>query len=163
MKESEETMLTMTIPGWKTLQLAHLVLDYNGTIALDGRLIDGVKARLTALAASLTVHVLTADTFGNVREALGDLPCQLVVIPVDRQAEAKLAYVAALGPDACVCIGNGRNDRLMLQESALGIAVVQAEGAAAQAILAADAVSCNILEALDLLYRPLRLTATLRS
>lgn len=163
MKYREETMLTLSIPGWKTLHLTHLVLDYNGTIALDGCLIDGVKPSLTALAASLTIHVLTADTFGSVWEALVGLPCQLAVIPTDQQAEAKLAYVAELGPDACVCIGNGRNDRLMLREAALGIALVQAEGAAAEAILAADAVSCNILDALDLLHRPLRLTATLRS
>ncbi len=156
-------MLSVTIPGWKTLQLSHLVLDYNGTIALDGRLIEGVKPRLTALAASLTIHILTADTFGSVREALVGLPCQLAVIPVERQAEAKLAYVAELGREACVCIGNGRNDRLMLKEAALGMAVVQAEGAAAEALLAADVVSCSILEALDLLCRPLRLTATLRS
>ena len=156
-------MLTVTVPGWKTLQLAHLVLDYNGTIALDGRLIDGVKPRLTALTASLTVHILTADTFGSVREALAGLPCQLAVIPPDQQAEAKLDYVVELGPETCACIGNGRNDRLMLKEAALGIALVQAEGAAAEALLAADVVSGSILEAFDLLCRPLRLTATLRS
>ncbi|MBP8645788.1 MAG: ATPase P [Syntrophobacteraceae bacterium] len=156
-------MLTVTIPGWKILQLTHMVLDYNGTIALDGCLIDGVKPRLTALAASLTIHILTADTFGCVREAVAGLPCQLAVIPVDRQAEAKLAYVLELGPQACVCIGNGRNDRLMLKEAALGMALVQAEGAAPEAILAADVVSCSILEAFDLLCRSLRLTATLRS
>jgi len=163
LKESEEIMLNLTIPGWKTLQLAHLVLDCNGTIALDGRLIDGVNPRFKALAASLSIHILTADTFGTVREALAGLPCQLAVIPMDQQAEAKLAYVVELGREACVSIGNGRNDRLMLKEAALGIALVQAEGAAAEAVLAADVVSCNILDALDLLCRPLRLTATLRS
>ncbi len=156
-------MLSVTIPGWKTLQLSHLILDYNGTIALDGRLIDGVKPRVAALAASLTIHILTADTFGSVREALAGLPCRLAVIPVERQAEAKLAYIAELGPEASVCIGNGRNDRLMLKQAALGIALVQAEGAAPEALLAADVVSCSILEALDLLCQPLRLTATLRS
>jgi soluble P-type ATPase len=156
-------MFTVTIPGWKTLQLAHLVLDYNGTIAFDGRVTEGVKARLNTLAASLTIHILTADTFGSVRQALAGLPCRLTVIPVDQQAEAKLAYVVELGPEACVCIGNGRNDRLMLKEAALGIALVQAEGAAVEALLAADVASCSILDALDLLCWPLRLTATLRS
>ena len=156
-------MLSLTIPGWKTLQLSHLVLDYNGTIAFDGRLIDGVKPRLAALAASMTIHVLTADTFGSVREALADIACRLAIIPVEDQAEAKLAYVGELGPETCVCIGNGRNDRLMLDEAALGIAVVQAEGAATGAFLAADVLVPNILDALDLLSHPLRLTATLRS
>jgi soluble P-type ATPase len=156
-------MLRMTIPGWKNLQLSHLVLDYNGTIAFDGHLIDGVKPRLSSLAASLTLHILTADTFGGVREALSGIPCQLAIIPVDQQAEAKLAYIAQLDQETCVCIGNGRNDRLMLKEAALGIALVQAEGAAVEAIVAADVVTLNILNALDLLSHPLRLTATLRS
>ena len=156
-------MISVTIPGWKTLQLSHLVLDYNGTIAFDGRLIDGVKERLTALATSLTIHVLTADTFGSVREALADIACRLAIIPVEEQAEAKLAYVGELGPETCVCIGNGRNDRFMLKEAALGIALLQAEGAAVEALLAADVLARNILDALDLLSHPLRLTATLRS
>lgn len=156
-------MLTVTIPGWKTLQLSHLVLDYNGTMAFDGRLIEGVKPRLAALASSLTIHILTADTFGSVREALSDTPCQLAIIPLENQAEAKLAYVAERGPESCVCIGNGRNDRLMLHEAALGIALVQAEGAAMEAIMAAAVIAPGILDALDLLQHPLRLTATLRS
>lgn len=156
-------MLSVTIPGWKTLHLSHLVLDYNGTIAFDGHVIEGVKARLTALASSMAIHVLTADTFGSVREALADTPCQVTIIPLDDQAQAKQAYVDELGPETSVCIGNGRNDRLMLRTAALGIAVVQAEGAATEAILAADVMTCNILDALDLLSHPLRLTATLRS
>jgi len=87
------------------------------------------------------------------------LSCQLAVIQVDRHAEAKWAYVVELGPEACVCIGNGRNDRLMLKEAALGMALVQAEGATPEAILAADMESCSILEAFDLLCRARRLTA----
>ena len=51
----------------------------------------------------------------------------------------------------------------MLQESALGIAVIQTEGAAAPTIQAADVVALDILDALELLTNPLRLVATLRS
>ena len=68
-----------------------------------------------------------------------------------------------LGGDNAVAVGNGRNDRLMLQEAALGIAVLQAEGAAVEALLAADLVAPDILAALDLLLVPGALTATLRS
>ncbi len=122
-----------------------------------------MEEHLTAFASSLTIHILTADTFGSVREALSGIPCRLAIIPVENQTEAKLAYVAELGPESWVCIGNGRNDRLMLKAVALGIAVMQAEGAAVEALLAADILTTSILEALDLLSHPLRLTATLRS
>ena len=67
-----------------------------------------------------------------------------------------------LGASLTVCIGNGRNDCLMIEAAALGIALVQREGAASAAILAADVVMSDILDALDLLISPLRLIATLR-
>lgn len=157
-------MLEIQIPGLKRpLHLSHLVLDYNGTIACDGDLIAGVRDRLEKLSAHLEVHILTADTFGSVREALAGIPCRISIIPRKEQARAKLSYVERLGLDCSVCVGNGRNDRLMLKEAALGIAVMQAEGAAVEAILGADVVITDILDALDLLLHPLRLTATLRS
>ena len=156
-------MLELRIPGHKPFNLLYLVLDYNGTIACDGRIIQGVRERLELLAQSLEVHILTADTFGNVREQLSGVPSRLTVIPSDDQAEAKLDFVEQLGREHSVCIGNGRNDRLMLKVAALGIAVIQVEGAAVAAILEADIVTFSILDALDLLLHPLRLTATLRS
>ncbi len=156
-------MITIDIPGHGPLRLSDLVLDYNGTIALDGKLMGGVRERLQALSGSLAVHVLTADTFGSAREELCGVSCRLSVIPRENQAHAKLEYVRQLECEGCVCIGNGRNDALMLKEAALGIAVIQAEGASVEAVMAADVVTPRILDALDLLIHPLRLTATLRS
>lgn len=156
-------MLEIAIPGGKTLKLKHLVLDYNGTVACDGALIDGVAAKLDDLSRSMEIHILTADTFGSVQRQLVGITCRLSIIAKDNQDQAKQNYVQELGFDHCVCVGNGRNDRLMLQEAALGIVVVQAEGAALAAVTAADVVTTSILDALDLLRHPLRLAATLRS
>jgi soluble P-type ATPase len=156
-------MIDINIPGHGTLKLSHLKLDYNGTIACDGHILQGVKERLADLSIPLDVHVLTADTFGSVREALSCVVCHVEVISQKDQAKAKLEYVKRLGLENCVCMGNGRNDRLMLKNAALGVATVQAEGSAVDAVLAADIVVGNILDALDLLRHPLRLTATLRS
>ncbi|MEM5788443.1 MAG: ATPase P [Syntrophobacteraceae bacterium] len=155
-------MLEIAIPGYKHFSLRHLVLDYNGTLACDGKLIAGVGERLELLSKHLGIHVLTADTFGGVAGELSGLPCRLSVIPKQEQAVAKAAYVGDLGTESCAAIGNGSNDRMMLKEAALGIALVQAEGASIEAVLAADVLSRNIGEALDLLLNPLRLTATLR-
>jgi soluble P-type ATPase len=94
---------------------------------------------------------------------MAGLPCRVSVLGKDNQAEAKLHYVQELGLERTVCIGNGRNDRLMLKAAALGLAVVLAEGIAGETIQAADIVSRSINDALDLLLNPLRLTATLRS
>jgi soluble P-type ATPase len=156
-------MLEIDIPGCRVLRLDHLVLDYNGTLACDGGLLDGVKDRLDALVDTLHIHILTADTFGKARAQLVGVPGTLSILPARDQARRKLEYVQQLGCETTVCVGNGRNDRLMLQVAGLGIVVVQAEGAAVQTVLAADVVSPNILTALDLLIHPLRLVATLRS
>lgn len=155
-------MIDIDIPGAAPLALAHLVLDHNGTLALDGALLPGVADALRELAGALDIHVVTADTFGSAREALGDLPLRLVVLPPGQQDEAKRRHVEQLGAGHCVAIGNGRNDRLMLASAALGIAVVQWEGAAVQTLLAADVVAADIVAALELLLHPSRLVATLR-
>ncbi len=156
-------MIEVAIPGHEDLKLEHLVLDYNGTLAVDGEMIPGATELLTRLADRVEIHVLTADTFGRAHAELEGLPCALVILPADRQDVGKLSFVRRLGCDRAVCIGNGRNDRRMLEEVALGIAVIQTEGAARDTLMAADVVCPDILSALGLLIHPLRLVATLRS
>ncbi len=51
----------------------------------------------------------------------------------------------------------------MLRAAALGIALVQREGASAEAIASADVVCSSVIDALDLLRNPKRLIASLRS
>jgi soluble P-type ATPase len=158
-----DVMIEVAIPGYRTLSLEHLVLDYNGTLAVDGEPLAGVMNALKNLAQSLEVHVLTADTFGKVRSRLEGISCRLSVLPVENQDTGKLDYVKALGVERTVCMGNGRNDRLMLKEAALGVAVILDEGVAVETLNSADVVCTGILSALELLTNPLRLTATLRS
>ncbi|MBN1547626.1 MAG: ATPase P [Syntrophaceae bacterium] len=156
-------MLIIDIPGYKEIRLEHLVLDYNGTLACDGDLISGVVERLMGLSDRLNIHVITADTFGTVASRLEDLPCSVTVLAKTDQDQGKLDFVRTLGAERTACIGNGRNDRLMLEAAALGIAVVEGEGCATVSLTAADIVCHGILSALDLLANSLRLTATLRS
>ena len=156
-------MLEYAIPGQEPLRITDLVLDYNGTLAVDGEPLEGVVGALQDLASSIRIHVVTADTFGKVADRMGSVPCEIAVLPEGRQDQGKLEYISALGREQTVCIGNGRNDRLMLKESALGIAVILGEGAAVESVLAADVVCVDIVAALDLLRHPLRLKATLRT
>jgi soluble P-type ATPase len=155
-------MLEIAIPGADTLRLDLLVADFNGTLAVDGELLPGVSEGLRQLAERLALHVVTADTFGKAREALAGIPCELAILPPGRQDDAKRRYVEALGTTRCVCLGNGRNDRLMLAAAGLSIAVVQGEGAAVETLLAAAVAAPDIHAALGLLLNPARLIATLR-
>ncbi|MBU1169293.1 MAG: HAD hydrolase family protein [Proteobacteria bacterium] len=155
-------MKKISIPGFKEVTIKHLVLDYNGTLAVDGEPISGVKRRLSDLSRDMEIHVLTADTFGTVKQALADVPCTVSIIEPHSQDKAKLHYVAHLGLEETACIGNGRNDHMMLKEAALGIAVILKEGASPAALFSADVVTTSITDALDLFLNPLRLTASLR-
>ncbi|SNS19256.1 Soluble P-type ATPase [Humidesulfovibrio mexicanus] len=156
-------MFTLRIPGYGELEIEHVVFDYNGTLAVDGELLPGVAEALEELARLVTVHVLTADTFGLAAAQLKGVPCRLSILPPETQDKAKSAYVHTLGNAVTACVGNGRNDRLMLAAGRLGIAVLGGEGAAVETLSAADIVVTDILSALGLFTHPLRLTATLRS
>lgn len=155
-------MIEINIPAFGQLRLKHLVLDYNGTLAFDGNLIDGVAQLLRRLNDHLHIHILTADTFGSVRQKFTDSPYTIHVLSAGNEDKGKADYICQLGAQATACIGNGRNDYLMLQEAALGIAVIQKEGSSLQALLHADIIIPNILDALNLLLSPQRLIATLR-
>ena len=156
-------MIQIEIPGFGLLQLSHVVLDSNGTLAVDGSLIEGVRSRLEGLAGELSIHVVTADTYGKAVGTFQALDCHLIILPPSDQAIAKADYIRRLGSDTVVAIGNGRNDWLMLQQAAIGIAVLGQEGTSVEALMAADVVVQDIFTALDLLQMPLRLVATLRA
>ena len=158
--------MDIIIPGRKTAHLTHIVLDVNGTVAVGGQLVGGVREQVLALRqAGWEVHWITADTRGRqaaLDEQMGWPAIRITADAVDGEAEQKASFVHDLGSESVVAIGNGSNDAAMLGSAALGIAVLGPEGLAVDALLAADAVAPSIHHALDLLLDPSRLVATLR-
>ena len=155
-------MIAINIPGHGELRLNYMVSDYNGTLACDGILFPEIVPLLQALSDKLEIHVITADTFGLAGKSLSGLPVTLAILPKENQAQGKLDYVEQLGLTSAVCLGNGRNDELMLREAALGVCLLQAEGANVRTLLSADVVCQSAEDALNLLLKPKRLVATLR-
>jgi soluble P-type ATPase len=156
-------MITIEIPGTPNLTIEHLVLDFNGTLAVDGVIINGVLEMLDQLARQVEIHILTADTFGTVATQMCGLHFKIMIAPESRQDLFKVEYVRKLDRTNVACIGNGRNDRLMMQEAALSIAVLQDEGAAAETIAAAHIVCTSISSALSLFTKHKRIAATMRN
>jgi P-type E1-E2 ATPase len=155
-------MLEFNIPGFGRLQLNHLVCDVNGTLALDGVLIDGLIESLSRLSQHLELHLVTADTLG--RQVIIDQQLGLHAIrlkPGDERAQ-KAAYVHQLGAEQVVAIGQGANDTEMLKVAALGICILSREGTATSTLLASDLVVPDIITAFDLLENTHRIMATLR-
>jgi soluble P-type ATPase len=155
-------MIELNIPGRGIIQLQHLVCDINGTLAVDGVLLEGVKLRLSALGDRLTLHLLTSDTHGKQDIIDQRLGLKAQRIQPGNEADQKENYIAQLGADKVVAIGQGANDAGMLRIAALGICVLSPEGTAVDTLLGADLLAGNIFEALDMLDKPLRIVATLR-
>jgi P-type E1-E2 ATPase len=155
-------VIDVTIPGRGHYHIEHLILDLNGTIALDGKLIRGVKERISALSKKVQVIVVTADTNKNAELLLRDLPVALCRIEEAGEGEQKARLVREKGEGITVCVGNGSNDVLMLKEAAIGICIVGREGASSEAMMSSDLVIHSINDALDLLLKSHRLRATLR-
>lgn len=86
-------MLEIDIPGRDTFGIRHVVCDYNGTIAVDGHLIEGVASRIREITEFAQVGVLTADTFGTVRTECDDLPVDVRVFARDDASACKATIV----------------------------------------------------------------------
>ncbi|WP_297057717.1 ATPase P [Thermosulfurimonas sp.] len=155
-------MIRVEIPGFGPVEIAHLVSDFTGTLSVDGRLVEGVRERLLSLSERLTIHILTADTFGTAERELSGIPCRFHRLSGENHDHQKEAYVRKLGPEQVMALGNGLNDRLMLRAARVGVAVMLPEGVAVEALLSADILVRSPVEALDLLLEPRRLKATLR-
>lgn len=156
-------MLDIEIPGRGKLQIKNIVLDVNGTVCIDGHLVDELPslAALLRKAWDIDLYLITAATRGIPEKEAERLGAEIEVVSGD-EAGAKQEFVKKLGSSNTAAIGNGSNDVLMLKEAAVGVAVVQKEGASAEAILSADVVVTNIVDAFELFLHPDRLKATLR-
>lgn len=155
--------MKVNIPGKQEIEIENIVFDYNGTIAIDGKLIDGVKENINELSNDFNFFVITADTYGSVEQELQSVNCKIIKIEKSSQDISKEKFIKKLGSNTTLCVGNGRNDKLMLKESVLGIAILQDEGICTQTLLNSDILVKSILDVFGFLNDKNRLIATLRN
>ena len=155
-------MIQIDIPGFGAVRLQHLVSDFTGTLSFNGKLIEGVRERLNKLSESLSIHVLTSDTFGTAKSELEGIRCEAHILEGEYHDLQKEEYVEKLGASSVVAFGNGNNDRKMLRIARIGIAVTENEGSAVDILMAGDVHVTSISSGLDLLLNTRRLKATLR-
>ena len=155
-------MLKINIPGREEMTLSHLILDYNGTIAEDGAIIESIRPRLESLSKDLSIYVITADTHGTAAQRCAGLPLQVLTFPTTQVGEIKAQEARKLS-GGVVTIGNGFNDIQMSDVADLSICVMGKEGCCGALLSHCDVVVTSIDDALDLLCKPNRLRATLRT
>ena len=155
-------MLNIQIPGREILTLNHLILDYNGTIAEDGEIIESIRPRLAALSKDLSIYVITADTHGTAAKKCEGLPLQVLTFPTTQVGAIKAEEARKLA-GGVVTIGNGFNDIQMSDAADLSICVMGKEGCCGALLAHCDVVVTSIADALDLLLKTGCLRATLRT
>ncbi|MCC3867499.1 HAD family hydrolase [Terrisporobacter mayombei] len=155
-------MINIDIPGRESLELENLVFDFNGTIAVDGRILENIKNQLTELSKIINIYVITADTYGMAQEECEKVNLKVITVPTGCVGKHKGDLVKKLGGKVTATIGNGFNDIDMFKESKLSVAVIEGEGTCSKLIINSDIVTRSIEEALNLFLTPNHIKADLR-
>ena len=154
--------MRIEIPNYGILEIDNIVCDYNGTIAKDGEVLPGIKDIFLELSKEFRLFVITADTFGSVKKQLEGYGVEIKILTSSDHTLEKAEFIDSMGAQSCAALGNGSNDRDMLERAALSIAVLGDEGCSIESMLRADVAVRNSMDGLSLFLEPKRLIATLR-
>lgn len=154
-------MITLQRPCQTPLEVESLLIDYEGTLATDGRVHSKAKDKINLLAKRISVYILAKSGQVNVEERLKNVKAEVLFLTEGEASGEKLDLLRRLGPEKTVAIGNGMSDAPMLEEAGFSICVIGKEGASGEALKRADLVVTDILNGLDFLLKPLRQKATL--
>ena len=138
-----------------------IVIDFNGTLAVDGVLVPGIKTKLKLLSKMVKVVVLTGDTYGTASEQMEGSGVEIHSFTSGNAGRMKEIFIKGLNPERTAAIGNGYNDQMMSEVAGLAIAVIGDEGCYGKLLGNADIVVVDIHKALDLFLHPKRIKATL--
>jgi len=154
-------MLTIHRPGQEPLDIEFILIDFEGTMALDRRVHPKTKDKINLLSKRTKIYILTKGEKEVIGEVLKKVNAEVIYLNEGEGSQRKLDLINRLGERQTVAIGNGADDASMLEEAGLGICVIGREGVAGEALRRADVVVTNMLDALDFLLKPLRQKATL--
>ena len=168
-------MISIGRPGQSNLGIESILLDFDGTLAMDRRVHPKAKDKINLLSKRTNIYIFVnppTPPFNKggkggilakelIEERLRKVKAEIIYLTVGDSSRRKLDLLRQLGPSRCVAIGNGADDAAMVEEAGIGICVIGEEGVSGEGIKNADLVFADILDALDFLLKPLRQKATL--
>jgi soluble P-type ATPase len=149
-------VISILRPGEEPLEIDYILVDFEGTLAADGRVHPKAKDKLNLLSKRVKIFVLTTGDKEKVRQVLRNVRAEVLDVREGDARRGKMAVLERLGPEKAAAVGNGVDDVSMFKEAALGIAVLTREGISSELIGEADLVFMNIVDALDFFLKPLR-------
>jgi soluble P-type ATPase len=154
-------MITIQRPGQGNLEIEFILIDFEGTLALDRRVHPKAKDKINLLSKRTQIYILTKEEKECVEEALKKVKAEIIYLMEEKSSRQKLDWLHQLGATRTVAIGNGIDDIPIIEEAGFGICVMSKEGTSSEAMKKSGVVFMNILDALDFLLKPLRQKATL--
>jgi soluble P-type ATPase len=154
-------MILIQRPGQESLEIDFIVLDFEGTLASDGRVHPKAKDKINLLAKRTQIYILTTGEKEKVEAVLRKVNAEIIYLRETEASQGKMNLLQQLGADRVVAIGNGTDDGAMIEQAGLGIGVITREGSSGEVIAKADVLFMSIVDALDFLLKPLRQKATL--
>lgn len=142
------------------LELETIVLDLNGTLSVHGKIVEGVRRRISHLKnLGFKIFLLTGDQRGNGKSISDDLGIGLIIAGTEKEKETAMKQ---FNKNTTVSVGNARIDLGMFRHSALRIVTIQGEGIHPKILQHSDILVTSINDALDLLLHNDSLAATLK-
>jgi len=154
--------MQLSIQNFGKIDIKYLVFDYNGTVAVDGKLIKNAAENFKKLSDGFEIYVITSDTHGSAVQNLQNLPVKIKILTSNNHTKEKEEFVNSLNASNVIAVGNGNNDSLMLKAAKIGVCIIQEEGASSASLINSDLVLKDINDFFEMIKNPKRLIATLR-
>ena len=155
------TMISIQRPGMESLDVHFVLIDLEGTLAMDGRIHPKAKDKVNLLSKRASIYILTKSDREKVEKTLTKMKVEVLYVTEGNSSQQKLNVLQRLGPHQTAVIGNGLDDVQIMEQAGLGMCVIGKEGSSTETMAKADLVVTNVLDALDFLLKPLRQGATL--
>lgn len=154
-------MILIQRPGQEAIEINYILIDFEGTLASDGRVHPKAKDKINLLSKRTKIYILAKGEKEKIQETLRRVKAEIFFVKEEESSSQKLELLLNLGPSRSIVIGNGMDDVRMMEEAGLSMAIIGKEGISGELIQTADLIFTDIIDALDFLLKPLRQKATL--
>jgi soluble P-type ATPase len=147
--------------GQEQINIENIILDLNGTLAVEGQIADTTKALIIQLKAlSYRLVLISGDIRGNAADVAKELGLDLFL---GTSSPEKALQMQQFDSEKTAAIGNARIDIGTFQNAKISIGTLQGEGIHVGILKYIDILVPSIDAALKLFINTKSLEATLRT
>lgn len=148
------------VPVVGEIEINTIVLDLNGTLAVNGEIVPGSKEKIAELnKLGFKIILFTGDQRGNAKEICDDLGIEFYKAG---NSEEKEKIFLTLDLEKTAAIGNARIDVGKFKHAKVSIATLQAEGIHTGILSDVDVIVPSVIDALNFFIDPNIFCATMR-